>query len=90
MYYTSSSPEHKAKERAKARKLRQSTWWQNQLSKGECYYCLNRFSKQELTMDHKVPVARGGLSSKSNVVVCCKQCNTDKKHLTPAEMILGD
>lgn len=88
MYYESASPEHKAKERAKARKLRQSTWWQNQLSKGLCYYCEQRFKKENLTMDHKVPVARGGVSSKSNVVVACKECNTNKKHLTPAELLL--
>jgi len=89
MYYESSSPKHKAKERAKARKLRQSTWWQNLLTKGQCYYCEEQFKKDVLTMDHKVPVARGGVSSKSNVVVACKECNTNKKHLTPAEMILN-
>jgi 5-methylcytosine-specific restriction enzyme A len=30
-------------------------------------------------MDHVVPLARGGLSSKNNLVPCCKECNNDKK-----------
>ncbi len=41
-------------------------------------------------MDHVVPVARGGRSTKGNVVPCCKSCNRKKKCLTPAEQILMD
>ena len=87
-FYVSASEQHKKKERAKARELRGSPWWKSQLAKGICYYCENQFSAEELTMDHKVPVARGGRSNKGNIVVCCKECNTAKKHKTPAEMIL--
>ena len=36
-------------------------------------------------MDHVVPVIRGGRSSRSNVVPCCKECNNKKKHLLPVE-----
>jgi 5-methylcytosine-specific restriction endonuclease McrA len=36
-------------------------------------------------MDHIVPIVRGGKSSKSNVVPCCKACNTKKKYLLPSE-----
>ena len=39
-------------------------------------------------MDHVVPVARGGRSTKGNVVASCKACNTAKKLLTPAERLL--
>jgi 5-methylcytosine-specific restriction endonuclease McrA len=39
-------------------------------------------------MDHVVPVARGGRSTKGNVVASCKPCNTSKKLLTPAERLL--
>ena len=39
-------------------------------------------------MDHVVPVARGGRSTKGNVVASCKACNTRKKLLTPAERLL--
>ena len=88
-YYESATESHKKKEREKARKLRQSHWWKQKLSQGVCHYCEQNFAKEELTMDHKVPIARGGKSTKGNVVVACKDCNTQKKHLTPAEQILN-
>jgi 5-methylcytosine-specific restriction protein A len=79
---------HIARERAKARELRKSQWWQNKLNAGICHYCGKKFPRNELTMDHIVPVARGGKSSKGNVVPCCKQCNNAKKYLTPVEKLM--
>ena len=79
---------HVARERTKARELRNSSWWKQQLSTGICYYCKKKFKPEELTMDHIVPVVRGGKSTRGNVVVCCKECNNKKKYLTPVEMIL--
>ncbi len=73
------------RERAKARELRQSQWWRNKLGQGRCYYCGTATPAAELTMDHLVPVARGGLSSKNNVVTCCKSCNNKKKTMLPLE-----
>lgn len=82
------NPKHVAKEREKARLLRQSQWWQSQLQVGKCHYCGENFSPDELTMDHIVPVVRGGRSVRGNVVPCCKECNNEKKYLTPAELIM--
>ncbi len=79
---------HIAREKKKARELRQSQWWQQQLQKGVCHYCGKHFAAEDLTMDHVLPIVRGGKSTKGNIVACCKQCNNDKKYLTPAEMIL--
>lgn len=79
---------HVSRERNKARELRASAWWKNELAKGICYYCKQQFPPDELTMDHILPVARGGKSQRGNVVTCCKQCNNAKSHLTPAEIIL--
>ena len=79
---------HIAREKNKARDLRKSQWWQQQLQKGVCHYCGKSFAVEDLTMDHVLPIVRGGKSSKGNIVACCKQCNNDKKYLTPAEMIL--
>lgn len=79
-----------ARERKKARELRNSTWWKNELAKGICHYCGKKFKPSELTMDHILPVARGGKSTRGNVVPCCKECNNNKKYLTPAEMILKE
>jgi len=36
-------------------------------------------------MDHVVPIVRGGKSTKSNVVPCCKDCNNKKQYLLPIE-----
>ena len=78
------------KEKAKGRKLRQSQWWKERVAKGICHYCGGKFDSSDLTMDHIVPIARGGKSAKGNVVPSCKQCNTTKKYYTPAEIILRE
>jgi 5-methylcytosine-specific restriction endonuclease McrA len=36
-------------------------------------------------MDHVVPIARGGKTTKGNVVPCCKTCNNQEKNLLPME-----
>lgn len=73
------------RERAKARELRESQWWKRRLAKGVCHYCGRNVAPRELTMDHIVPVSRGGRTTKGNVVACCKECNTAKKQLLPME-----
>ena len=79
---------HVAREKQKAKELRQSQWWKNEIAKGRCHYCGQTFPPDALTMDHVLPIVRGGKSTKGNIVPCCKQCNNDKKYLTPAEIIL--
>ena len=59
-----------------------------QLAKGVCHYCGQQVGAANLTMDHVVPVARGGRSTRGNCVPCCKECNNKKKAYTPAEQIL--
>jgi 5-methylcytosine-specific restriction endonuclease McrA len=73
------------KEREKARALRNSTWWIRRLAQGICHYCGRTFLPRELTMDHIVPVIRGGRSTKGNIVPACKDCNSKKKHMLPIE-----
>jgi 5-methylcytosine-specific restriction protein A len=73
------------KEREKARKLRSTQWWKRKRSSGICHYCRRQFPPKELTMDHKIPLARGGRSEKFNLMPCCKECNTRKKQMLPAE-----
>ena len=73
------------RERDKGRDLRRSRWWQNRLARGICHYCGGTFPPGELTMDHLVPVARGGKSTPGNVVPACRECNSRKKYLLPME-----
>lgn len=72
-------------ERNKARELRASQWWKRRCAKGRCYWCDRPTPAAELTMDHIIPVSRGGQSVRSNVVPACKTCNTRKKQLLPME-----
>jgi len=74
------SPEELAREKAKARELRATQWWKRKKSLGICSYCQGKFKPAELTMDHIIPLIRGGRSTKGNVVACCKDCNSKKKH----------
>ncbi len=82
-------PVHVKREREKARALRASSWWRAKLQAGVCHYCGQQVGAANLTMDHVVPVARGGKSTKGNCVPCCKACNNRKKAYTPAEQILN-
>ncbi len=77
-------------EKAKARKMRKTQWWQNKIQEGVCHYCGGKFQPDELTMDHIVPLSRGGKSTKGNLVASCKSCNNNKKYYTPAEIVLRD
>lgn len=87
-YFLDVDPKHVAREREKARKLKKSQWWKTKLNQGLCHYCGKKFSPSELTMDHIVPVARGGTSTAGNVVPACRACNATKKLETPAEQLI--
>ncbi len=74
-----------AREKQKARDLRNSAWWRKKKSAGVCYYCARKFPPDDLTMDHLIPLSRGGSSERFNIVPACKECNNSKKYLLPAE-----
>lgn len=79
---------HIRRERAKARELRKTPHFRNLFAAGFCHYCDQKFPASELTLDHLVPLARGGRSTRGNLVVACRHCNQQKKYLTPAELLL--
>jgi len=73
------------REKNKARSLRNTHWWNNRIQKGVCHYCRQQVGREHLTMDHVVPLSRGGKSKKGNIVPACKECNNKKKYLLPIE-----
>ena len=77
---------HIKREKARAREIRASQWWRQEIGKGVCYHCEQIIPREELTMDHLIPISRGGKSNKKNLVVSCKRCNSLKKNLTVAEL----
>jgi len=56
-----------------------------------CQYCGKKLSMCQITIDHVIPKAKGGITSFSNCVVCCKPCNSKKGNMTlsEADMILS-
>lgn len=53
-----------------------------------CVYCGREFGKQweqQPTIDHVLPVSRGGTKHETNLVGCCRACNASKDDRTPEE-----
>lgn len=84
-FFVNVSPEQLRKEKEKARELRRTQWWKRQVSRGICHYCQKKAPPAELTMDHVVPLIRGGKSTRGNAVPACRECNSRKKYLLPVE-----
>ena len=89
-FFSAASQEHQKREKAKAKELRQGQWWKQEVGKGLCYHCGLKFKPAELTMDHLIPIARGGKSNKKNCVPSCKECNSKKGYKTRAEMAMDE
>jgi 5-methylcytosine-specific restriction protein A len=73
------------REKERARRLKRTHWWARKIQKGICYYCNHEVGPDHLTMDHVVPLSRGGKSKKGNIVPACKECNNKKRYLLPVE-----
>lgn len=84
-FFTDNKEAFISREKTRARELRDSAWWKNRIASGVCHYCGRKFSPSELTMDHVIPLARGGVSEKINIVPACKECNNKKKYMLPVE-----
>lgn len=50
-----------------------------------CFYCGRQLNKEERTVDHVQPLARGGKTEEENLVVCCEKCNMEKRDMTIME-----
>jgi hypothetical protein len=53
---------------------------------GACVYC---GAQSYLTLDHLIPLSRGGSSDDDNLVTSCKSCNSSKGARTPDEARLS-
>jgi 5-methylcytosine-specific restriction endonuclease McrA len=58
--------------------------------KNTCQYCGLKLSASQITIDHVLPRAQGGITSFTNCVVSCQVCNNIKADRTPeqANMVL--
>jgi len=53
--------------------------------KNLCQYCGKKFDRKELNIDHVIPRQRGGMTTWTNVVCSCIDCNRRKGSHTPEE-----
>lgn len=53
--------------------------------KFECQYCGEQLKPKNLTCDHVVPRSRGGKTTWTNIVTCCRPCNRRKGNRSPEE-----
>jgi 5-methylcytosine-specific restriction endonuclease McrA len=44
-----------------------------------CSYCFKYTVESDRTLDHVVPLSKGGLHSASNAVMACRSCNCSKR-----------
>ena len=51
----------------------------------QCQYCGEYFTTKQLTLDHIIPVVKGGNNSWENLVSACRCCNQKKGARTPEE-----
>lgn len=55
--------------------------------KGKCYYCLCKLT--EYTVEHIIPLSRGGSDHPDNKVLACPSCNYSKRNKLPHEWSKG-
>lgn len=44
----------------------------------KCFYCAKDLLIEEITLDHVIPMSRGGSHKKENLRISCKECNLKK------------
>lgn len=50
-----------------------------------CQYCGRKLSASQITVDHILPRAQGGITSFTNCVISCYACNNKKADRTPEQ-----
>lgn len=54
-------------------------------SGGKCFYCEKELTIKTMTIDHYIPLSKGGLHEKANLRVSCLRCNLSKGAKLPTE-----
>lgn len=70
-------------QRARSRPLHRKEFFDKQ--QGICHYCKKVTVYDKWTLDHLIPVSRGGANALSNKIGCCQKCNQLKGCLTEPE-----
>lgn len=54
-------------------------------SQKNCHYCNTKLQRRLKTIDHKIPLTRGGTNDEENLVMSCLPCNLKKSWMTESE-----
>lgn len=52
---------------------------------GRCWYCGEHVPPDQRTIDHVIPIANGGKSRQTNLVMSCPDCNRRKGDMSLEE-----
>ncbi len=73
-------------ERKSSYKKKRMNLWKNGVR--ECYWCKVAFvSFDEATLEHIIPLSRGGLDNPNNYALTHKKCNHDRGNLLPHKQL---
>lgn len=53
--------------------------------RGRCWYCQKEIAINNMHIDHRVPLSRGGSNDPDNLVATCAHCNLSKNNRLPHE-----
>jgi hypothetical protein len=49
-----------------------------------CYWCKRELTKENMTLEHKIPLSKGGSNRIDNLTLACKECNKQRADSTLA------
>lgn len=73
------------KKRRELALIKKKAWFLEAKKRGVCQKCGARVGPGGLTLDHIVPLSRGGTNSKGNLQFLCGSCNKKKGMLTSVD-----
>lgn len=61
--------------------------WQTiiKAQESKCHYCHKKLVASEITMDHFIPLSKGGHHIAENIVAACRSCNSSKGSKVPTK-----
>lgn len=72
---------------SEARKVRGNLWFRGTRC---CHWCNKRFeSEDSATIDHVVPLSKGGSNRQDNLVLACEECNAERADSLAAGDFVG-
>lgn len=81
-------PKNNKGDRSKRRAIPQSI--KTSVLESDMYRCVSCGTHKDLTVDHKIPLSKGGDDRLENLQTLCRTCNTSKGVKTMAEWLGGN